>query len=154
MWKLPFVVIISAVFIARCVMFCLLNLVHHEHKFLGYKFSIIQHIPVKWSVLTRLYILLYCAISHHFSECCVSNFPLVIIILNCLRYVFVSSGSWHCCNRHSNIHRRDKGIRRTHEIIFSTNDKPKLLTEVRLRTPIHVLCGFCLGFRWMNFHIT
>jgi len=26
--------------------------------------------------------------------------------------------------------RRDKGIRRTHEIIFSTNDKPKLLTEL------------------------
>jgi hypothetical protein len=138
---------------ASCVMFWLLNLVDHEHKLLGYKLSI-RHIPVKWLVLARFYILLLCAISHQFGQCCISNFPLEIILLNCSRYVFVLFGSWHCQNWHSNIHRRDTGFRRIHEIIFSTIDKTKLLAEVRLRTPIHVLCGFCLGFRWMTFHIT
>ena len=125
----------------------------HEHKLLGYKLSIqtCKMIGLSSSPAFIFYYL-FVLFPTSLASAVFWTSLLEIILLNCLRYVFVLSGSWHCQNWHSNIHRRDKGIRRTHEIIFSTNDKPKLLTEVRLRTPIHVLCG--LGFRWMTFHIT
>jgi hypothetical protein len=68
-----------------------------------------------------------------------------VILLNCFTYEFVLSGSWNFWNWHSNIHRRDVEILHTHEIIFSTIDKPKLLAQVRLRMPLLVL------FMWFAF---
>jgi hypothetical protein len=65
-----------------------------------------------------------------------------IILLNCLTYEFLA-GSWNFWNWHSNIHRGDVEILHVHEIIFSTIDKPKLLAQVRLRTPIKKGCTQC-----------
>jgi len=92
--------------------------------------------------LTRFYILPLSAIS---NQCAVFGTSFrEIILLNCLTYEFLA-GSWNFWNWHSDIHRRDVEILHIHEIIFSTIDKPKLLAQVRLRTPILVL------FMWLAF---
>lgn len=70
---------------------------------------------------------------------------------NCLTCGFVLSHSWHSRNWHSNIHSRDVGILQLHEIIVSTIDRPKLLSQVRLRAPSGY-CSFHFNsrYKWLS----
>lgn len=157
MWKntLPYLVTKSpsvqwSVIRGSCAMFWLLNLGYHEQKLLGQTLALQPtNNSVKWLALSSspIFILnvLLCDISNKFGKCCIRNFPLghhplkLLDIWGCIA-CFMTLPKWH-----SSIHRKDEGILRIHEIIFSTVDQKKLLARVRLRTPIQ--CPMWFPFR-------